>query len=260
MGARFLVVGLFLGSMFMLGCQQYKAEPPPQNDKPKDTPAPPAPSKRTAMNKLDTLFLEELPDGRKRVLIESEVCLRDGILEQLMCRLQTKEHEAILHANVNAADIHTVLLLTKAKPGSVVKYQPKFEPPTGTKIKITLEYQTKIENDKATTKKVSVNARDWIRNIKTGKELETDWVFAGSEFFQDPDDPKRPPFYQANSGDVICVSNFPTAMLDVPIDSPKTNRDVSYEAWTDRIPPVGTKVTIILEPIFEDKEKKGDKK
>ena len=49
-------------------------------------------------------------------------------------------------------------------------------------------------------------------------------------------------------------------MLDVPIDSPKVNRNVSFEAWTERIPPVGTKVTVILEPVLDGKQKKEEKK
>jgi hypothetical protein len=255
MRASFLTSGLFFAALLPIACEQAKPDPPPP-EKPKDTPPakPAGESKKTAFNKIDTLFLETLPDGRKRVLIEAEVCLREGILEQLLCRLQTKEHEAVLHSNVDARDIHTVLLLTKAKPGSVVKFTPKFQAPTGSKIKVSLEYEKKPGA------KVTVNARDWIRNIQTKKELDVDWVFAGSEFFFDPDDKNKPPFYQANSGDVICVANFPTAMLDVPIDSPKTNRDVSFEAWTDRIPPVGTKVTVILEPVFDDKEKSDEKK
>ncbi|HEV3142990.1 MAG TPA: YdjY domain-containing protein [Gemmataceae bacterium] len=240
--------GLLLCTLLCIGCEQNQADPPKPAEKPKDTPAKPVESKKTALNKLDTLFLETFPDGRKRILIESEVCLREGILEQLLCRLQTKEHEAILHANVDARMIHAALEAIKAKPGSTVKYDPKFQPPTGTTIKVKLEYE------KSPGEKVTVNARDWIRNIKTGKALDVDWVFAGSQLFQDPDDPKKVT-YQANYGDVICVANFPTAMLDVPIDSPKVNRDVSFEAWTDRIPAVGTKVTVILEPVLDEKKK-----
>jgi hypothetical protein len=81
-----------------------------------------------------------------------------------------------------------------------------------------------------------------------------DWVFAGSQFFQDPDDKTRPPFYMANSGDVITVSNFTDAMLDLPIDSSKDNNELSFECFTERIPEKGTKVTMILEPVLEKKK------
>jgi hypothetical protein len=234
----------------LFGCEAAAkpGSPAPAPEEPKEKPKP-VEGKRTPFNKDKTLFLEVMPDGRKRVVLEAAVCLREGQLEQLMCRKQTKEHEAILHSPVDAADIHAVLLVAKALPGSPVKYNPDFKPPTGTPIKIWLEYQDKGE------KKV-VDAKEWIRNVKTMKPLHIDWVFAGSQFFQDPDDPAKPKYYMANGGDVICVSNFPDAMLDLPINSPKDNAELAFEAWTDRIPERGTKVMVVLEPVLEKKEKK----
>ena len=62
----------------------------------------------------------------------------------------------------------------------------------------------------------------------------------------------------ANGGDVICVSNFEDAMLDLPINSSKNNDELAFEAFTERIPPIGTPVTVILEPVLE-KNKTGKK-
>jgi hypothetical protein len=161
-----------------------------------------------------------------------------------MCRVQTKEHEAILHADVDARDIHAALEASGAKPGSPVRFQPKFTPPSGTTIKVMLEYSVD-------GKSKSHPAQRWIRNMKTLKELDSDWIFAGSRLYKDPDDPKKPPYYTANSGDVICVSNFTEAMLDLPASSPKDNGELSFEAWTDRIPPHKTPVTVILIPVID---------
>jgi hypothetical protein len=165
-----------------------------------------------------------------------------------MCRQNTKEHEAILAADVDARDIHTALLLTGIKPGSTVKYDPNFQPPTGPRIRVTLQYEDK-------GKRITVPAQQWVRNIETKKDLAYDWVFAGSQLMPDPLDPKRPPYYLANSGDVICVSNFEGALLDLPVNSPKENAELAFEANTDRIPPLETKVVVILEPIAEAKRK-----
>jgi hypothetical protein len=189
----------------------------------------------------NNVYLEIEGDNR-RVLVESTVCLRKGMLEQLLTRKRTKEHEAILAADVDARDIHQALLLAKASAGSPVKFRPKFELPTGDVIKITLQYEEK-------GKKIRVPAQQWIRNIKTKKDLDTDWVFAGSVLIPDPLDKKRQPYYGANDGDVICISNFDTALLDVPFNSPKDNDDLAFEANTDRIPPMDTPVLVILEPV-----------
>ena len=55
-------------------------------------------------------------------------------------------------------------------------------------------------------------------------------------------------FLWANGGDVLCVSNFPDAMLDLPVNSPQEDADRLYEAFTERIPMEGTAVTVIFEP------------
>jgi hypothetical protein len=184
----------------------------------------------------------EIEGKQKRVVVSAYVCLRQGMLEQLLTRKRTKEHEAILAVDADARNIHTALLYAGAQPGSPVKFRPKFTAPTGGEVKITLQYQEK-------GKTVRVPAQQWVRNVKTKKDLDTDWVFAGSVLIPDPIDKKKQPYYGANDGDLICISNFDTAMLDVPFNSPKDNDDLAFEAHTDRIPPLETPVLVILEPV-----------
>jgi hypothetical protein len=191
------------------------------------------------------VFLEVEGDVR-RVLVQSYVCLRQGQLEQFMTRKRTKEHEAILAADVDARDIHLALIAARAEPGHPARFRPKFETPTGTTVKITLEY-------KAKGKTVRVPAQTWIRNARTKKDLDLDWVFAGSILIPDPLDKTKPPYYAANDGDVICVSNFDCALLDLPINSSKDNADLSFEAHTERIPDLDTPVLMILEPVAKKK-------
>ena len=98
-------------------------------------------------------------------------------------------------------------------------------------------------------------ARTWIRYGSNKKFLDMDWVFAGSQLLKDPNDPAKPPYYAANVGDVICVANFETALLDLPVNSSKENVDLAFEANTERIPPAGTPVRIVLEPILKSGQK-----
>jgi hypothetical protein len=187
------------------------------------------------------VVLEVPPDGTRRVRVQAVVAFREGPLEMLLCRTNTKEHESVLAADIDARDVHTALLAAGAKAGGPVQFDPKYQPAHGSTIKVSVEYE-------ADGKTVTVPARSWVRDTKTQKDLAYDWVFAGSVLFRDPDDPQKPPLYAANSGDVICVANFPDAMLDLPVNSPQEDADRQYEAFTDRIPPLGTKVTVILEP------------
>jgi hypothetical protein len=188
-------------------------------------------------------------DGeQRRVLVQAVVCRRTDLLEQFMCRRMTKEHEAIVASDCDARDIHKALLLAGAEPGSPIKFQPKFTPASGPVIKVYVEYE---ENGKV--KKVP--AQQWIRNAATKKELDIDWVFAGSMLLQNQLDPEGPPIYLANDGDVICLANFESALLDLPIVSTKDNDDLLFEAFTERIPPLETPVTIILEAVPPAKQK-----
>jgi hypothetical protein len=193
----------------------------------------------------------EVEGDKRRVRIDAEVCLRDSKfngLEHLLTRKRIKDHEAILTADIDARDLHLALTLAGAEPGKTVKFRPKLTAPTGTTVKIFLEYKDKDD------KLIRVPAQQWIRNIKTKKDLHTDWVFAGSIFVPDPLDKKAKPFYGANDGDVISVVNFEFSCLDVPFLSTKDNADLDFEAHTDRIPALKTAVTVVLEPVLEKKK------
>jgi hypothetical protein len=161
----------------------------------------------------------------------------------------TKEHEAVVSVNCKAWLAHTGLLLTGALAGSPVKYEPKFTPPSGTKIDIMV-YWT---DDKGQQHKA--RAQDWVRDVKTKKPMEYDWVFAGSGFYVDEETKKK--YYMAEAGDFICVSNFGDSMLDLPIESTSDNDDLMFEALTENIPPKGTKVTVVMIPQLDKKAAAG---
>jgi hypothetical protein len=238
-----LVVSSLLLTALALAGAGCEGEPPANAESPRKEATKPEEAKKVLVGK--NIFFE-IQGTRRRVILSTYVCLREGPLEQLLTRKEKKEHEAILAIDGDGRDIHKALLAAGAKPGKTVQYQPKFLPPTGQRIKVTLEY----EQD---GKRVEVPAQQWVRNQKTGKAMDLDWVFAGSQFVANPFDPKAPDIYLANEGDVICVSNFEGALLDLPINSPKDNSQLAWEAFTERIPPRGTKVAILLEPLPDKK-------
>jgi hypothetical protein len=233
----------------LLGCT---AGEPPASEKPKapaDAPKP-AVGKKVEIGK--NVYFEVTPDGRRRVSVPAEVSFREGPLELFLCRKFTKEHEAVVAADIDARDLHKALLAAGAVAGSPVQFQPTYKPARGSVVKVSVAYSKD-------GKDVTADARSWIRDAKTRKPLDKDWVFAGSHFFEDPEDPKKPKLYAANGGDIVCVSNFSTAMLDLPIASSAENEELMFEALTENIPPLGTKLTIIFEPQPEPPAAKGKK-
>lgn len=182
---------------------------------------------------------------RKQVVVDGEVCLREGQLEMFACPKGTKEHESVVAVKSDAQTVHTALLAIGALAGSPVKFDPKYEPATGTVVEIQVQWTDKDG------KPQTVRAQEWVRNVKTEKAMAYSWVFAGSKFWTDEDTGTK--HYQGNAGDLVCVSNFPTATLDLPVESTQANTDLMFEAFTDRIPPRGTKVKLVFMPKLEKK-------
>ena len=190
----------------------------------------------------------EPKNNKRRVVVEATVCLREGQygLECLLCRTGTKEHESVLHTSADAKVIHAGLLAAGATPGSPVQYKDMGKeivtiPPSGQPIRVNVEYESQ-------GRRISVSAQDWVRNSKSGLAMKEQWIFAGSRLWQSQTTGKT--VYGASAeGGYICTSNVPTALLDVPFDSPKSLEGRSFEPFTEHIPPIDTKVMLILEPV-----------
>lgn len=211
--------------------------------------------------KLEDL-LGELPEGfvrhktfdvwvsakHKMVIVDGKVCLREGQLEMFACPRKSKEHESVVAVQSDAKTVHASLLAIGALPGSPVKFDPKFTPATGTRVDVTVLWTDEQG------KKHKQPAQEWIRHVRTKKAMEYSWIFAGSSFWNDPTTNQR--LYSADAGDLVCVSNFPTATLDIPVQSSQDNADLEFEAFTERIPPKGTAVRLIFQPRLPPAEAK----
>ena len=96
-------------------------------------------------------------------------------------------------------------------------------------------------------------------NLTQPRQLDSPWVFAGSGFYLDEANGTKS--YLAEGGDVICVANFPSAMLDLAVkSSSEGENNLMWEAWSDRIPPRDTEVLLELVPEFDEKPAKPSEK
>lgn len=195
----------------------------------------------------DKSIIAEVADGKVlRVGVVAEVCLREGPLEQFMCKKGTKEHEAIVRVNMDAELVHIAVIAAGGKPGTPTGFidpkteQPKHTPATGSKVNVLVHYK---KDGKLHTHR----AQEWIWDIKRKAPIQYDWVFAGSQFIKDPMNPTAKPYYGANSGDIISISNFPYSTLEFPQPISKDDAQLTYEAKTDRIPPLTSKIWVLIE-------------
>lgn len=135
-----------------------------------------------------------------------------------------------MHVDLDARSIHVALIAAGAKFGKTVRFVPEYVPASGDTIKVTVTYNL---DGKLLTKP----AQYWIQNLRSKKDMEHDWVFAGSRFFKAPDDPDRPEYYCANNGEVISIANFTDSMLDLPVKSSKEQSELGFIANTDAFHP-----------------------
>jgi hypothetical protein len=206
----------------------------------KTPPAPPKLPEPKGARRLSKDYPIWVDPKEKTVIVEGQVALREGMLEMFACTRNTKEHESIISANTKAYLVHTGLVALGAEPGHPVRFQPQYMPPTGTEIEVLVRYLD--EKGKLQT----ARAQDWIKDNHTGKPMAYPFVFAGSSFYVDPDTNKQ--HYQGEHGDFVCVSNFSTAVLDIPVKSSKSNEELEFEALTKKIPPLGAPVHLVFKP------------
>lgn len=242
MSRRYL---LFIGLASVLGmvlAVQLSAEPPgpptpePEQQKPDDGIAMPPPE-GAIKHPTAPLWV----DAKKKVVyVDGFICVTKGYLEVFACVKGFKQHESVVAINAKPSLVHTALLAIGAKQGKPVRFQPEYHPPTGDEVDVFVIWK----DDKGTEHKV--RGQELVRNTKTKKELTSPWVFAGSGFWRDEQTGQE--IYQADQGEFICLSNFPSAMLDLPIQSTDSNENLMFEAFTENLPPTETKVRLMLVP------------
>jgi hypothetical protein len=177
----------------------------------------------------------------KRVFADGYVAQCEAYLELFACPAETKEHESVVGVIAQSSELHAALLAIGAMQGTPVRFDPEYMPASGQPIRVWVMWYDEQGNFQST------DARRWVRQVGTEESLQYDWVFAGSTIWTDPADGKA--YYQADSGEMICVSNFPSALMDLPIESSIANAELQFDAFTERIPPRGTPVRLMLVPI-----------
>ncbi|NND99246.1 MAG: hypothetical protein HKN47_18155 [Pirellulaceae bacterium] len=193
----------------------------------------------TSISKTGRLWVDR---KLRRVYIDGYVAMREGALEMFACPVGTKEHESIVGALAKSREVHAGLLAIGAKPGSPVKFLPEFVPPKGQVIRVWVCWRDEDGKFHVT------DARKWVlKNGTDADEMTAEWVFAGSGFWKDPSDGRE--YYRADGGDMICVSNFSTAMIDVNVSSSAEANDLQYIPFVDRIPKRETPVRLVLTPV-----------
>jgi len=208
-------------------------------------PAPSAssgPSTRPAP-KVVNVGLVRVDLAKRQASFDAEVCLRDGALEFMIVAWQTKTHESILQTRARASHLHAGLLMLGLTPGKPARWGGqgevgRFLSPAGAGLKMRFNWKD------ANGKSCAADAADWLAGADNQEvERPEQWIFVGSDILPDGR------YWAELDGEMISLTNFASAVIDVPFRSSSVNDERGFVAKTDAIPPTGTKVEVVLTPV-----------
>lgn len=210
-------------------------------------PAALAPSTRAAslpasqgVIKLDHMRVDR---KNRTVSIDAVVCYSPQPLEVFLCKQGTKDYESVLSTKALPSHIHAGLLmlgLTPGKPVAICKascanHPPHMIAPQGPKLAITMKWTD------ANGVAHQAAAADWLINNKDANlPAPKEWIFIGSDVMPDGG------YWADGDGDIICTSNFASAVIDVPFPSTADNSQLALAGNEKAIPPKDTAVEVIL--------------
>ena len=175
--------------------------------------------------------------GNRRVEVDGEICLREGMLELLVCSPNTREHESIISSPARPLRIYEALGLIGVAPGHPLRYDEpgkRWLPPEGDPIRIDVRWTVDGQAQTA-------DLGTWVRDIETGEPIPPGaWVFAGSYRTQ------RGALAADGDGTIVCVVDFSSALIALPELRSADNALLRLEAAKKKIPPTGTAVTLLL--------------
>lgn len=190
--------------------------------------------------------------------IAATVCLDQGLLEFVVCKPGTFEHESIFTTEAVPELVHAALLLAGLEPtpqvaGREVLWWDKALKREDSRAKIEVEWEEE-------GKRKRVNLTSMLRQrseteADEGKAPEDAWVFAGSFLHTDKETGKRS--YAANSaGILVGIWPDPTTVIQYGIanGNPYEGKSFGMEINPDKVPAVGTKVTLVFSRFTPPKE------
>ena len=211
----------------------------------------PAPRGVVAPSPLRTLAPGLVLDADAGVVrVEGIVSLNEGWLEQVACLQGTRDHEVLVTTHVQPSAVHAALLLLGARSGAPGSWswsdgELSLSPPTGAPIDVLVT----VGDAQA------VPIAMWMRGEGGRTFPERPWRFAGSNFIaagaSGDRGTKASEHYEADtSGSLIGIVTFGDEVLAWSEVLPHRLevQDVLWEAAGDRMPPVGTAVTLVLRP------------
>lgn len=187
--------------------------------------------------KIDNITIDK---NKREITVPGEVNMTSGMIELLATTKTGKRHESVLVCDVEPYRLQVALLLIGLNPGGNIQYQGDPATPEGDPVLVWVKWAEK-------EKERVVRGEDLIFNKVEKKTMpHTHWVFSGSKTVNGK-------FVAQITGSLITTYHDPYTIMDNPL--PTGADDTFYEVNRDIIPPLGTKVLLVIQAV--EKEKTG---
>jgi len=187
----------------------------------------------------------------REIRFPAAVNMSDGLLEFAIVHENGKIHESLLHTGISALNLNLAFKLL-SYPASAELYMIPNE--TGglsgdfhevpeevrkaARISMSVEWQ-----DGGRTRKVPIN--EWIQYAVTGTAMPSGpWVYGGSAIYDGK-------FLAETTGDIAAIFITNASLINYPGED--NLNDTVWLAYPKRVPPEGTKVTVVIAP-YQDAE------
>jgi hypothetical protein len=200
------------------------------------------------------------------VRIDATVCLDAGILEFVVCKPNTFEHESIFTTEAKPELVHAALLLgglkpTPLLPGMEELWWGKALGNEDSRVKIEVEWEEAGEKKRESLASMLRNREVEEAAAKAGAQAKDGWVFAGS--FMQPARDGGERVYAGNiSGILVGIWPDPSTVIQYGITSgnPYEGEHNGLEINEKRVPKLGTKVKLVFSRHFPREAKEPAEK
>ncbi|MDP7248479.1 MAG: YdjY domain-containing protein [Planctomycetota bacterium] len=182
---------------------------------------------------------------KREVKVDASVCLKDGILEYVLCSPDSYEHESIFVTRSKPRYLHLALTMVGLRECPfnnpyffLIAKSPKL---LRSRVEIDVEFKVDDRVGRSSLSNLLVNRAD------KDAEAPNDWIFLGSTMIEE----KGKKVYAADRDGAV-VSIVPNAGAVVQFGkeagNPYHGEDQGFELNPETAPKVGTNVKLIFKP------------
>jgi len=170
----------------------------------------------------------------REVTAPGEINMPSGIIEYFACAKLGKTHESLMVLDIEPIHLQVALLRLGMKEGSSLRTQGDPRIPKGDPAEIWVEWELG-------GKRFRHRVEDFIYNgVKKSPMQHTNWVFTGARIVSGV-------FTAQTHKNMIATYRDPDAIFNHPLEGGR--EDTTYRVNSNVVPPVGTKLKVIIKPI-----------